>query len=121
MKKRTFRCHICGNVENPTNWVESCAKDLVRTKLCFKCHHWHVQHVNDVRSPKYSTAIVDGGHYMLCPHTDSYLKGFGGRKFKFEFIDGHIEECDNVWFQGDITEAHPHWRKIMPDNARIIQ
>jgi hypothetical protein len=122
MKETEITCCICGKKENPNNWVKEYAEKLMKHQMCFECNHWRLQHEADIKERgEHGYAIVGGGHYTLHPHTDGYFKGFGGRKFKFEFFDGHIEECDNVWFQGDITEAHPHWREVMPDNAKIIQ
>lgn len=123
MKLKKFNCCICGKEENSTNWVQDCGEKLMKHKMCFECNHWREQHELDITERgNYGYAIVDGGHYTLNPHTDSYFKGFGGRKFKFEFLDGTIVECDNVWFQGDLNrEAHSHWREVMPDNAKIIQ
>ena len=88
--------------------------------MCFKCNFWRKQPGLDhtVRG-EHNYAIVNGIHYVLAPHTNSYFKGFGGHQFTFEFNDGTIKECDNVWCQGDVTEEHPHWRELMPDNAVI--
>ena len=122
MKKNEFTCCICGKKENPENWCDDCAKSLVKHQMCFECNHWRLQHEADIKERgEHGYAIVNGGHYVLAPHTDSYFKGFGGHRFKFEFKDGTIVECDNVWFQGNINEAHHHWLEVMPDNARIIQ
>lgn len=123
MKLKKFNCCICGAEEDPNNWDKDCSEMLMKHQMCFTCNHWRQQHERDKERGDHNWAVIDGHHYVLKPSAParSPFKGFGGHKFKFEFFDGHIEECDNVWFQGDITEAHPHWRKIMPDNARIIQ
>lgn len=122
MKQEKFICCICGKEENPTNWVQDCGEKLMKHKMCFECNHWRGQHEADLNERgKHNYAIVNGIHYVLAPHTDGYFKGFGGHKFKFEFLDGTIKECDNVWCQGDIKEAHPHWLEVMPDNAKILQ
>ncbi len=122
MKKNEFTCCICGKKENPEHWCDDCAKSLVKHQMCFKCNHWRLQHEADIKERgEHGYAIVNGYHYVLAPHTDSFFKGFGGCKFKFEFLDGTIKECDNVWCQGDIKEAHPHWLEVMPDNAKILQ
>lgn len=120
MKNKEITCCICGKKENPTNWIDECAKKLVKHQMCFECNHWREQHELDLTvRGEHNYAIVGGNHYVLCPPTNSYFKGFGGRKITFEFLDGTIKECDNVWYQGDITDAHPHWRELMPDNAMI--
>lgn len=122
MKLKKFNCCICGKEENPANWVKDCGEELTKHQMCFTCNHWRSQHEADLNERgEYNYAIVDGGHYVLCPPTKSYFKGFGGKRFCFKFSDGTIKECNNVWFQGNIKEAHPHWLEVMPDNAVIIQ
>lgn len=123
MKLEKFTCCICGKEEDPTHWVQDCGEKLIKHQMCFECNHWREQHELDITERgEHGYAIVDGGHYTLHSHTNGYFKGFGGHRFKFEFNDGAVVECDNVWFQGDLNrEAHPHWREVMPDNARIIQ
>ena len=123
MKKEEFTCCICGKQEDPNNWVSECSEELTEHQMCFECNHWRKQHELDhTERGEHGYAIVNGGHYVLNKSIpNSYFKGFGGHKFKFEFFDGTIVECDNVWFQGDITEAHPHWREVMKDNAVIRQ
>ena len=118
MELKKFNCCICGKEEDPDKWLKDFSEKLVKHQMCFNCNHWREQYELDhtIRG-KHNYAIIDGTHYVLEPHTDSGFRGFGGRKFVFEFNDGTVKECDNVWCQGDITE--PHWRELMPDNAVI--
>ena len=120
MKMKKFTCCICGKQEDPNNWVEDCGKKLVKHQMCFECNHWREQHELDhtVRG-EHGYAIVNGCHYVLAPHSDSVFQGFGGSEVEVEFFDGTTVKCDNLWHQGDITEAHPHWRELMKDNAVI--
>ena len=122
MLNRTITCQVCGKQENLSHWILSMAKELQKHNICFECNHWRKQHQLDQeeREP-YTYAIVKGHHYVLGPEEDkSYFRGYGGHKFHFKFLDGTIKISTNVWHQGDIKEAHPHWREIMPDNAEII-
>lgn len=123
MKLQKFNCCICGKEEDRGRWIDSCSKELFKHQMCFTCNHWRTQHEQDLKDGPHSYAIVNGTHYRLMPHTDSFFKGFGGHKFVFEFFDGTIVECDNVWCQGRLTDedTHAHWREIMPDNAKILQ
>ena len=121
MKIKKITCCICGKQEDASQWIESMSRELTDNQMCFTCNHWRRNHEEDKALGEHKWTVVDGGHYRLLPHTDDYFKGFGGRKFKFKFNDGVTVECDNVWFQGDIKDAHPHWREVMPDNAIIIQ
>ena len=123
MKKEKFTCCICGKQEDPTHWVDECGNELMKHQMCFECNHWRKQHELDITERgEHGYAIVNGGHYVLEKSApNNYFKGFGGHKFKFEFLDGTTVECDNVWFQGKVTKAHPHWREVMKDNAVIRQ
>lgn len=114
-------CCICGKEEDASHWIDEWANEMVKYQMCFKCNHWRRNYVNDCKSKPHTWAIVDGGHYKLRSHTNSWPIGFGGKEFKFRFNDGTIVECDNVWFQGNIKDAHPHWSEVMPNNAIIIQ
>ena len=117
-----LKCSICGKELDTDELIDKCSKELEHHKLCFICNFWRAQHEADINvRGEHGYAIVNGEHYVLLPHTDGYFKGFGGRVFKFLFFDGTIVECDNVWYQGNINDAHPHWREIMPDNAKIIK
>lgn len=129
MEKKTFKCCICGKEETTETWNDKCGNELLEHQMCFTCNHWRKHHEEDMKPEnKYKWAIVDGYHYILCPPTTDYFKGFGGRMFHFVFNDGHEEFCNNTWCQGKIDEeahhgnpaTHPHWREIMPDNAKII-
>lgn len=121
LRKQMFRCSICGKIECTDNWMSSCAKKLVKYQMCFECNHWREQKEQDATiRGKHGFAIVNGVHYVLAQPTDGPFQGFGGRKWTFKFHDGSIVECNNVWYQGNINEAHPHWREVMPDNAIII-
>ena len=119
-----MKCKICG-AEIPENeFTKQKTDELVEHQMCFTCNHWRINHEEDINNcDPHEYAIVDGGHYRLLPsdpNQDGWFKGFGGHRFHFKFNDGTEVECDNVWFQGDITEAHPYWRDLMPDNAVII-
>lgn len=117
-----MNCKICGAEIEEDRYIKSCTDELVSRQLCFTCNHWHNEHEADMNDPdrvNHGYAICKGVHYFLGPHTDSQFKGFGGHKVTVRFFDGVIKECDNLWCQGTITDAHPHWRNLMPDNAEI--
>jgi hypothetical protein len=60
--------------------------------------------------------IIDGQHYLF-HETDSFIKGFGGRRFKIQFFDGRNIETNNLWFQGEIPDQ---FRSMLPDNAVFL-
>ena len=66
---------------------------------------------------KPTTVRVDGDHYICCPNTNAYFKGFGGREFKILFDDGRKVVSQNLWHQGNIPESH---RKRLPNNAKFL-
>ena len=119
--KIVIKCSICGKKEVISNYIPETMKKLEKYQMCFKCNHWREQHELDINERgEHNYAIVNGTHYVLCPPTNSYFKGYGGRKFTFKFNDGTIKECNNVWCQGDVKDAHPHWQEIYKDNAVIL-
>lgn len=115
-----MKCRICGAYIEEEQFINDA--ELAARQLCFNCNFWLEQLQADKYDPDrqdHHSAIVDGVHYVLCPHTDSPFKGFGGHKVTFKFFDGVERECDNTWCQGNVKDAHPHWRALMPDNATI--
>lgn len=113
-------CCICGKEEDASQWCDEWANEMVKHQMCFNCNHWRRNYVEDCKSKPHTWAIVDGGHYRLCPPTNDYFKGFGGTEFTFRFNDGVIVKCNNTWFQGELKDAHPHWSEVMPNNAILI-
>ena len=116
-----MKCSICGKEEDISHWNDETQRELTRHQMCFQCNHWRNQMEEDKVRGEHNYAIVNGGHYVLMPQTNSPFQGFGGHLFKFKFKDGTVKECNNVWYQGNIREAHPYWEKMMSDNATIIQ
>ena len=113
-------CCNCGKEEDASRWMDDWANEMVEHQMCFTCNHWRRNYVEDCKDGPHTWAVVNGGHYRLCPPTNSYFKGFGGTEFTFRFNDGVIVKCNNTWFQGEIKDAHPHWLDVMPNNAILI-
>ena len=113
-----FVCKICGRQEDTERWING--EELEQHKMCTSCNHWREQDVLDhTERGEHGFAIINGVHYVLCPHTDAEVfRGFGGRKFQIKFNDGYETMCDNLWCQGDIPDGY--WRDKMPDNAIFI-
>lgn len=117
-----IKCSICGKEQSTDIYYKDFAQQLENLQLCFTCNFWKEQHELDLTERgEHNYAIVNGEHYVLAPPTNSPFKGFGGHLFTFKFFDGTTKQCNNVWFQGRITDAHPHWRELMPDNAEIVR
>lgn len=111
-----IKCKICGKEEDTSNWLNR--EELEKHQMCFDCNFWREKQEIDAQRPEHTWAVIDGVHYYLNPHTDSYFKGFGGRNFRIRFNDGFETECDNVWCQGDVPEGY--WREQFPDNAKFV-
>ena len=113
-------CKYCGAEENSERWIPDVKKAIEKNELCHSCYHWNEQmELDKTKRGEHGYAIVNGTHYVLCPHTDAEVfRGFGGRKFNIKFNDGYETMCDNLWCQGEIPEGH--WREQMPDNAIFI-
>lgn len=114
MEDQVIKCKICGK-EEPLQWIPETNKILTEKQVCFNCNFWLEQHELDLseRGP-HNYAIIDGTHYVLCPPTKSYFKGFGGQLFTIKFNDGTTKQCNNLWCQGNIPER---FKDLMPDNA----
>ena len=121
---KTIKCRICGKIEFLDHWDKKTQRQLWWHRVCFTCNHWRIQHKLDRRKRgKYGYAVVDGTHYTLGPTPPKDVRwpvGHGGSLFKFRFNDGTVRECQNVWCQGDLKNAHPYWRQVIRDNATII-
>ena len=112
-------CKYCGKEEDSERWIPNTKAAIEKEQCCITCYHWMEQHnLDKTERGEHGYAIVNGVHYVLCPHTDAEIfRGFGGRKFYFKFNDGYETMCDNVWCQGVIPDGH--WRDLMPDNATM--
>ena len=94
--------------------------DLFIERLCFDCHFWLPKTYmddNDMRETRLPLR-AKGVHYIA--HMDNAewgFKGFGGAMFIFEFFNGRIISCNNVWCQGEIDAK---WREKLPDNGRFL-
>lgn len=60
--------------------------------------------------------VVDGEHYRIGAGKTTF-RGFGGRRFDIEFLDGRKVTTRDLWHQGVIP---PKWRERFPDNARFV-
>ena len=112
-------CKYCGAEEESERWIPDVKTKIEKEEICHSCYHWMEQYdLDKTERGEHGYAIVNGVHYVLCPHTDAEIfRGFGGRKFYFKFNDGYETMCDNVWCQGVIPDGH--WRDLMPDNVTM--
>ena len=111
-----YICRVCGK-ESQNTYSGDISLIMKEFGCCFTCAFWIWQHRLDQEGNRV-WAIIDGKHYVLCPHTDAnWPVGMGGQRFTILFNDGRVVECDNLWHQGQIPE---HFRDVMQDNARFI-
>lgn len=74
----------------------------------------------DTNHPQHHLIVRAGHHHYYIGeerNEPSSWKGFGGREWRVEFLDGRIVETDNLWSQGVIP---PKWRDALSDNAKLI-
>ena len=112
-----IKCVKCNKEEDSDRWSSEWKKSIEKYQLCHTCNFWREQLEFDKKRIPYGWAVINGTHYVLCPHTNDYFKGYGGHKFKIRFFDGTVKECDNLWCQGDIDEE---WLEEFPDNAEFV-
>lgn len=114
--KSTYHtCIECGTIQQHEIYYDNVEEVLIKYSLCFKCNFWR-EKVNI----KDRLVIVDGKAYYPTPDTDApnHCKGFGGAIFRYQFLDGRIETCGNMWSNGVIPQ---HFRDRLPDNAKFLR
>jgi hypothetical protein len=115
-------CQYCGD-EIRFNYGEKIAERLKDQSSCFMCDFW-LRRIDDLTEIGDQCLIVDGVFYTIGreddPSPDKW-RGFGGRRFDFEFFAGPLKGekgvTTNLWCRGDIP---PAFRESIPDNARWI-
>ena len=68
--------------------------------------------------------VINGQHYRIGANNGRSttrrpaFRGFGGREFEIEYLDGGRRiTVNDLWYQGPIPPAH---RDRFPDNARFV-
>ena len=68
--------------------------------------------------------MINGQHYRIGANNGRSttrrpaFRGFGGREFEIEYLDGGRRiTVNDLWYQGPIPPAH---RDRFPDNARFV-
>ncbi|EMS78004.1 hypothetical protein Dpo_11c01460 [Desulfotignum phosphitoxidans DSM 13687] len=107
---RIYTCPSCGKCYTRRHTPESYIGSN-----CFDCSFW-LEKTDYPDYMKNHQVIIDGQHYLF-HETDSFIKGFGGRRFKIQFFDGRNIETNNLWFQGEIPDQ---FRSMLPDNAVFL-
>lgn len=107
---KSYICPSCGKSYTRRHTPHS----YIRNN-CFDCSFWleKTDYPDDIKNHQ---VIIDSQHYLF-HETDSFIKGFGGRRFKIQFFDGRIIETNNLWFQGEIPDQ---FRSILQDNAVFL-
>ena len=72
----------------------------------------------DQLSDRSNAVVINGVHYRIGPANGNPLnRGFGGRQYGIEFLDGRRVTTRNLWYQGPIP---PKYLIQIPDNARWV-
>lgn len=85
--------------------------ELETNQVCIDCHFW----TNVLNSRK--KIVISGKCYHIDPNEKSEYKGFDGRRFKIQFLDGTLIETTNLWHNGTVPE---HFLGRFPDNAKFV-
>jgi hypothetical protein len=103
-----MNCKECGTqLESVPDWV------INPPTLCYNCYFW-----TDLFKHFPNKVVISGKCYHIDPNENSEFKGFGGRKFKIQFLDGTLVETTNLWYNGTIPE---HFLGRFPDNAKFVE
>ena len=68
-------------------------------------------------SDRSNAVVINGVHYRIGPGNAGEFRGFGGRQYDIEFLDGRRVTTRNLWYQGPIP---PKYLIQIPDNARWV-
>lgn len=63
-----------------------------------------------------NAVVINGVHYRIGPPGGEF-RGFGGRRYDIEYLDGRRVTTHNLWYQGPIP---PKYLDQIPDNARWV-
>lgn len=83
-------CKICGAEEESNRWIPETKEEVEKEQMCFSCLHWARQYRLDLTERgEHGWAVINGVHYVLCPHTDlNWPCGFGGVENRIRFLMG---------------------------------
>lgn len=85
--------------------------ELETNQVCIDCYSW----IENLKfDPK--RVIINGNCYHIGSKSEQF-KGYGGRRFKIQFLDGTLTETTNLWHNGIIPE---HFLERFPDNAKFV-
>jgi hypothetical protein len=128
-----IRCKECGfRIDSNYGGKEK----MLERQLCFTCNYWlealarYEPHRDNsavdkvlqfFRVPSFhdKNMVVAGGavYHIGRESTHRDDRGFGGRKFVIEFLDGRIITSTNLWGGGEIPKR---WLNRFPDNAKFV-
>lgn len=113
--QKTYTCTNCGKRVRTADWAD----DLFNERLCFDCHFWLPKTLMDDSVLSGRVPLRANGVHRIgyMDNAAGGFKGYGGAPFVFEFFDGRIILCCNVWHQGTIPAK---WKEKLPDNGRFL-
>lgn len=104
-------CTECGKTE-ALRWTEEMNAELRERQMCFTDAYW--ARMSDVSQ---RVVTYDFQHFVIGDEgSRSYMRGFGGRRFRVTFHDGEVVWTTNLWGQGQVPE---HWRDRFEPNAKV--
>lgn len=103
-------CRECGERELAI-YIEECRQRLMVKSLCFGCDHF-----DELHHRLGKRTFAHNGSVYTIGSSRAFMKGFGGRRFKVTWLDGHVVEGDSLWHNGEVPE---HFRDRFADTARL--
>lgn len=111
-------CKICNGIVS-THYIEPTRTILKEKNLCFNCNFWQDK-LDRLLSGDHRVFVIGGTMYY---HSNDdrdpvrTFRGFGGRKFMIQRLDGEILETNNLWCNGEVPKD---FKDKIKDNARFI-
>jgi hypothetical protein len=110
-------CKECGRLIS-TDYDRKTKEDMIARQLCFRCSFWH-EIIADIKNPR--RCIIDGRSYIVVEAPRDMplrCRGFAGRTFKIEWLDGRKVITNNLWTNGPIPQR---FLDRLLDNAKFNQ
>lgn len=110
-----IKCAECGKMDRPPRTDRYKDEiDIAQAKhaCCRECAYWFAC-IDSVPA----MLVIDGRVYAVGREDARGMRGFGGRRFDIEYLDGRRVSSTNLWNGSQVSER---FRSRLPDNARFL-
>ena len=105
-------CIICGRPINENSLYFYADEGKTCSFECNKKYFW----LSIIEDTSNRHVIYNGNCYWIGPERDKE-KGFGGRRFHIEYLNGNHFYTTNLNYNGEVPSE---FRAQLPDNVKII-